>query len=440
MIFPLGLLATAIVGIIFLLGNIPMGIMLAIGIKPVIDATWEYSIAGINLLQIAGVMLPIFLLAHSKNISNIPLFSVWITYVIYNIFTYSFTIFEGRVLMFVESTFRILNGFIGYYMMQTYFSDKEAFRKLLLACILGSLFPMLMGLYQAVTGYVWHERLAAGLVRNVGMYHDAQVFRTYAFQTITVIILYWSYFLTPKTKFLFIQKILLLALTGLCFLVLFKIYSKAAYMIGVAWFAIWIISRGQIRTLVLLIIIALFASIIFGNQISNEAQQVFSKETTFLETEQDDIHSEFNKKRTLGGRWYIWELTMEEFYSRSFLGQLFGNGISAAVHNDFLKTLLSGGIIGLFIYIILLIAIGIKLIDNYLQERSALNVMAVMLFIMWIIDCIGLVPSLYPAYQWYVWGFIGLAFKGVQFQETKKSNLPNKYNVIMQFKYKTCEK
>jgi O-antigen ligase len=436
MVFPFALLATAILGIIFLLGNTTMGIMFLIAIKPLIDATWEYNIAGINLLQIAGVVLPIIILTRGKNFSKIPLFGIWITYVIYNIFTYSFTIFEGRVLMFVESSFRILNGFVGYYMMQTYFSDKETFRKLLLAFILGSLFPMLMGLYQAVTGYVWHERAAAGLIRNVGMYHDSQVFRTYGFQTITAIILYWSYFITPKIKFLFVKKILLLTLTGLCLLVLFKIYSKAAYMIGVIWFLIWIISRGQIRSLVLMIIIALFASIIFGNNISNEAQQVFSKETNFLETQNDDIHSEFNQKRTLGGRWYIWEQYIDEYTSRSFLGQLFGNGKSPPVHNDFFKNLLSGGIIGLLIYIILLISIGIKIVNNYLQERSALNVMALMLFIMWIVDCIGLVPSLYPAYQWYVWGFIGLSFTGVQVQSKKKYKILEKYKIIIKFRYK----
>jgi O-antigen ligase len=439
MVFPLAFLATAILGMIFLSGNIQMGIMVVIAIKPLIDATWNYSIAGINLLQIVGVMLPLVVLARNKSFSHVPLIGIWMTYVIYNMFTYSFTIFEGRVMMFIDSSFRILNGFVGYYMMQTYFSDKEAFRKLLLAFILGSLFPMLMGLFQAVTGYTWHERMAAGLVRNVGMYHDSQVFRTYGFQTITAIILYWSYFITPKIKFLFIKKILLLTLTGLCLLVLFKIYSKAAYMVGVLWFLIWIISRGQIRSLIFITIMALFLSLIFGNKISNEAQQVFSKETNFLETQEDDIHSEFNQKRTLGGRWYIWELAMNEYYNRSFLGQLFGNGISAAVHNDFLKTLLSGGIIGLLIYIILLIAIGIKIVNNYLKERSALNVMALMLFIMWLVDCTGLVPSLYPAYQWYVWGFIGLAFKGVKFQDKNKYNLPNKYNVIMKLKYnKLC--
>jgi len=37
-----------------------------------------------------------------------------------------------------------------------------------------------------------------------------------------------------------------------------------------------------------------------------------------------------------------------------------------------------------------------------------------MIFIMWLVDTLGLAPGLYPAYQWYVWGFIGLALRGVE--------------------------
>jgi hypothetical protein len=30
---------------------------------------------------------------------------------------------------------------------------------------------------------------------------------------------------------------------------------------------------------------------------------------------------------------------------------------------------------------------------------------------MWLVDAIGLVPSSYPGYQWFVWGFIGLSLR-----------------------------
>jgi hypothetical protein len=36
-----------------------------------------------------------------------------------------------------------------------------------------------------------------------------------------------------------------------------------------------------------------------------------------------------------------------------------------------------------------------------------------MILMMYLVDTIGLTPGIYPGYQWYVWGFIGLALRGV---------------------------
>jgi hypothetical protein len=33
---------------------------------------------------------------------------------------------------------------------------------------------------------------------------------------------------------------------------------------------------------------------------------------------------------------------------------------------------------------------------------------------MWLIDAMGLVPGGFPGYQIFVWGFVGLSFRGVE--------------------------
>jgi hypothetical protein len=38
-------------------------------------------------------------------------------------------------------------------------------------------------------------------------------------------------------------------------------------------------------------------------------------------------------------------------------------------------------------------------------------VAALMVYTMYLIDTIGLVPSVYPGYQWFVWGIIGLSLR-----------------------------
>ena len=95
--------------------------------------------------------------------------------------------------------------------------------------------------------------------------------------------------------------------------------------------------------------------------------------------------------------------------------QMFGAWTAFGSHNDFLQKLFYGGYVGLIIYIALLWSIGFKVLKLNLREKSPINLVAAMIFSGWMIDTIGVVPSLYPGYQWYAWGVIGLAIKGLDF-------------------------
>ena len=58
----------------------------------------------------------------------------------------------------------------------------------------------------------------------------------------------------------------------------------------------------------------------------------------------------------------------------------------------------------------------LSIVDLSDRGPSPLNVMAIMIFVMWLVDTVGLHPSLYPSYQWYVWGFIGLSLRGLDWE------------------------
>ncbi len=179
--------------------NVNFGILAAFLFKPLIDASWNVSFGGINLLGLVGVAVPLLVLVRSftpgQKLSEIPLFRIWLIFLIYNVLTYSLYAFDKGPIGSIELGFRVLNGFVGYYMIQAFFHDRESFRRLLLVIILAGIFPMATGIYQALTGVVWQERVTVGLVRNVGLYHDAVTFRNYAFQTLSAVFLFWFYFL-----------------------------------------------------------------------------------------------------------------------------------------------------------------------------------------------------------------------------------------------------
>ena len=51
------------------------------------------------------------------------------------------------------------------------------------------------------------------------------------------------------------------------------------------------------------------------------------------------------------------------------------------------------------------------LVRNLIRRVDPLAVAGFMVFLAWMVDTIGLVPSAYSGYQWFVWGMIGLSLR-----------------------------
>jgi hypothetical protein len=115
---------------------------------------------------------------------------------------------------------------------------------------------------------------------------------------------------------------------------------------------------------------------------------------------------------TFQGRWFGWMEMMDKWERLPAMNQWFGSGqIATGAHNDFLQMLFHGGIVGLGIYTVVLTVIGVRVALNLLAKADVVAVAALMVYLMWLIDAIGLVPSAYPSEQWLVWGVIGLSFR-----------------------------
>ena len=251
-----------------------------------------------------------------------------------------------------------------------------------------------------------------GLERLSGLYHDIGNQRTYILQFLAAMLLYWSYYLQPGRNFF--QKSILVILAGIGMMSLYFSYTKAGVLIFMLWLVIWTVGKRSLAPALLVIPVILAVNIYSDNKLSEEIELMYSREVTALTSEGSTVYGEDVTKRALAGRGFVWAQFLELYANAPLYQKVFGMGTPRAAHNDFLAILLMTGMVGLLLYTLLLINIGIRVARNYWRERSPLNVMAVMLFAMWLVDSIGLVPSFYPNYQWLVWGFIGLSFKGVQ--------------------------
>ena len=143
----------------------------------------------------------------------------------------------------------------------------------------------------------------------------------------------------------------------------------------------------------------------YSSELIGHVEQLFNKEISAVE-------GTGQVQRTFAGRWYIWDQLWSDWQRFPFLGKIFGAGHTAlGAHNDYLQILFQGGILGVTIYIILLFSVGWSLVRNLIKKVDPLVVAALMAFTMWLIDTVGLVPSAYSGYQWFVWGVIGLSLR-----------------------------
>jgi O-antigen ligase len=384
------------------------GILVTLLLKPVIDTTWDLAFLNIKLGYVIGVGVPIIILAHAaispndERISKVPLIGFWAAYILINFIACQLIIYN-EFQRGLDLFFKILNGFIGFYWFQRYFKYESDLKTLLIVMLISGFFPIAVGIFQWLTGYTWKAWTAEGGMRNIGLYHDQSTLKYFVFQTIAAIILFMCYF-KNNSKLIFIA---LGTYALMCIPVLFKLYVKSGYMV----LGIWLLGFGLFKkNYLLLIFIAMIVSVVIlfqGENLLDEFSSVYRQELGYFE-------GKVELEQTFAGRWHGWKDTIEQWQQADLLSQIIGSGRYAnayGAHNDFLFALARSGIIGLIAYILLFSAIGMSVLISTIKYRSTLNLMALMLFIMWIVETIGLVPSAYPSFQWFALGFIGLALR-----------------------------
>jgi O-antigen ligase len=140
-------------------------------------------------------------------------------------------------------------------------------------------------------------------------------------------------------------------------------------------------------------------TLLFGDIVSSNIEQLFSKEVGYQSGTIKDA------RYTLAGRGYIWE-DFWKFWSteQTLFFQWFGDGISRPAHNEFLRVLMASGILGL----LLLIFFIVRITQQFLKMNKRLRTFGLMLFGMYLVDSIGLAPGVYYYYNILLWGIFGL--------------------------------
>lgn len=371
--------------------------LVLVATKSIMDAFWNYQLGPFSMLAVQGFVIPFLFYDVFKKGIRMPVF--WKRTAKIYLIAMMFGLFWGFFIKPVgafQTAFVSFNSFIGFFLIPIFITDIKRLKHFLLALMASGIFPIAVSIFQLQTGVVFQERQTVGLIRYVGFYHDAFPVRFYGFITLFSILIYQNVFLIRTLKL----KIFLIALAGGTFVSIYAVFSKAAISIIALWVVLLLIfSKSKTKPLISISIGLVVIFLAFGDAVASNITQLFSKEIGYNTGEVNDA------RYTLAGRGYIWQDYWKFWVEdQNTFFQWFGDGLTRPVHNEFFRVLLTNGIVGVF-FLLLFIFASFK---NLIKMNSNVRVFGLMLFGMYIIDCLGLVPGLYYYYNILVWGIFGL--------------------------------
>jgi len=403
----------ALIAIALLVVKPTWGIPALFIVRPLVDTQWEHPLVlGLKLTEIVSVLVPMIVLSRAalsgdqrSSLRSLPMRGMWLWWTV-DVASFSAMIaYSSGAMDGLNVFFRHVNGLAGFYMVQAYMSEDDAdTRRFVWSLVLAGLFPVGTGMVEAITGHHWNTTYGEdGVVRGIGLYHDAITIRYYALQTIMGLLLLCSLYVARRR--LLQAAAMVYGLAAL--VVIQQAYSKAGATIVAAWALLWPTLRRTYRQLAALCAAALVVGAWYGTQVMSAVGFIFKREIGALEGTSTVNHA-------FAGRWYLWQDMLGEWQSFGILAKTFGAGhVATGAHNDYIQILFHGGLVALSVYGLLLSLTLVRIVKNLRAERGVFQSAALLAFVMWLVDTIGLVPSAYSGYQWFVWGVIGLSFRKV---------------------------
>jgi hypothetical protein len=399
----------SIVAMIMLAAKPLWGVMAIFLVRPLVDATWAQPIVlDFKLTELLSSFVPLIIFIRmifddgsSRPFKDMPLKWVWMAWSLDAVLFSALIMFDSDWRQGLSVLMRHLNGLTGFYMLQAYCRNEKDFLRFAWVLAIAGIFPMATGVIEGLSGVHWRITLGENeVVRNIGFYHDAITIRYFALQTILSL-----FFILALAKRSTLVRVFCL-LYGLAAAFVIKgAYSKSGLLTLGSWILLWPLLRRNLKVLSGVAVSIALMAVYFSKEIMDSVGFVFVREIAL-------VQGQGQVDQTFAGRWYLWKDLVKEWIALDPVAQFVGAGhIATGAHNDYLQVLFHGGFVGLCIYVTLLIAVGSAIGRLLWERRDIWAIASLFVLIMWIVDTIGLVPSAYSGYQWFVWGIIGFCLR-----------------------------
>ncbi len=374
--------------------------------SPIVYASWSRRYGDISLIHLFNVgfifILIIKFLIKQEQLYEFPYLKLFLFYFFLNLVVAIHIYFNSNWFsaldFFIKSVFMPL----ALYLFYKYFGNHSDGRRLITVLIAAGIFPLVFILIQKVSGHVWFYRQTRGIVRNIGLYHDAVTPRIFLMQILIGIFIYWHYFLKNKKNMS--VKLILISLFLLTGLGLYYLYSKAIFLTLLVWIIMFVLLRRKlVVTSAVAIFALLFVILLSGGRVESEINQVFSKEV-------DYVSGNLSSDYIFSGRGGIWKMYITRWKNLSVIDKFLGAGVSHGYfHNDFLRILFSGGFLLLGTYVFVLVLLSAKVVKDFVFQNQFISFVALLSISYLLIESMGQLSNLYPHLQIFVWGLIGLS-------------------------------
>ncbi len=421
--------------VFFLSFSSPMlALLIFLFLKPIIEMSWDQKVVGsYSMLDFAGI-LPCLLALYFSGTGRIrhrwkrnDLWFLLLLFLAFGIIKIFISGNQDESFFYFEKSMRLTNAIAALILFQALIKNNDDYASLLFVMRTLAIIPIVFLFLQNI-GFIdlRTQGSASGDIRILGFYHDVVNQRYYFSTGLLAAIGYLMY----NKKF----TILNLILACLFVYGLIMGYSKASTVFLITIPLVFLTFRKDFRAIfpALFLVIAVY----FVFESSGYLDSIFRKE---IAVGADDVEV----GRALNGRVVVWQAFWRNFTSRSVWEHLLGSraasssGFSGGVHNDFLGNLGSYGVVGLSLYSLIVFAMTKRVFFDYQKWLGKVRLLDSAIFmarsfvLLWVVDSIGLHPSLYPTLMFLVFGIIGATESLLERQEYRKYfSMYNNENMI----------
>ena len=408
--------------------------------KPIIDMFWsQYVTIGplhVSALHVTGVLVFFyfsFLLLRAAGAA--PRYNLlFLLFIIIHIISISVGLFyttKPNLIKIIDLLLRVLDSYLIFRVAYNagIKGRYETHYRFLRAVVVGTSVALVINMLAIIFGFGGSrvvERGAESFGRQYGLYYDPGVLALVA--TFNIIFIAFLYKQLPKGKPL--SRLLMIAMVFVSVYMVYISVSRAAVVLLVIFALIYVglVQKGfqKVTAIAFIALAIIVSSAMFGFE-ADKFSARFSSEIAVLEGAGSPEPAaagdrvSFGQFEALGSnRVRQWAITLDTVLQRSAveiaIGSFFGRYPS---HSDYFDVLARNGIIGLFVYVLMLFlfckrTLFLAISRGISNDDNVIHALAFTLITLYIVYAFPFRPLGYTTTSWYMWGIIGFSFARAQ--------------------------